>query len=297
METILKTLSSIPAPSGSEKNISEAIRGFLTHLEVWTDAHGTLIAHKKGSGESTVILSAMDTPCFYITYVENDGFSRFNAVGGIKGEVGTAVLCENGAYGVIGADENGKFIDTGSISLAVGMWAVPVPSFYALDSDTVSGASMGQYAAMAAVLSCAMQSTTKDAYFVFGAKSYIRQFSPSFMQSFSASRLISTEVSEANDTPASKTVFASLGKGTTLRVKDETMLSSLSLIEALETSPYKTYREISSHRGIGGTLQKAYGGMESAAVGIPVRCFGAPCEIVSLKDIENTAALLSYMLQ
>lgn len=297
MESILKSLSQIPAPAGSESRICAKLMSFLPEEDVWTDAHGSLIYHKKGTGESTVILTAMDTPCFYVTYPEKNGFSRLNAVGGIKAETGMAVICENGTYGIIGEDKDGKYIDTGSIALHTGMWATPVPSFYKIDADTVAGASMGRYATMAAVLSAAIQETTRDAYFVFGTKSHIRQFSPSFMQSIPAARLLSVEVSEANDVPASKTVFASLGNGTTLRVKDETMLSSPGLIEALEAAPYKTYREVSALRGIGGTLQKAYGGMESAGIGIPVRCFSAANEVVSLSDIENTAALLSYMLQ
>ena len=160
----------------------------------------------------------MDTPCFYVTYAEANGFARFNAVGGLKPAIGMAVICENGAYGVIGEDQSGKYLDTGRNSLSTGMWATPVPTFYKMDNDKVLGASVGQYAAMTAVVSCALKESARDAYFVFGTKSHIRQFSPSFMQSIPATRLISVEVSEANDAPATKTVFASLGNGTTLRV-------------------------------------------------------------------------------
>ncbi len=296
METILKQLAMTPAPSGSEGAICRAIRSFLPEADTEVDAHGSLLVHKSGTGDGTVILTAMDTPCFYITYPEN-GFARFSSAGDLKAADGMAVLCENEIRGLVGSDEKGFFIDTGRHTLSIGQWAVPAPSFYKIDDDICAGASMGQYAAMTAVLAAAMQETAQDVWFVFAAKSHIRQLSPTFMQKIRANRLISVEVSAANDAPAEKTVFASLGNGTTLRVKDETMLSSPALLSLLANAPAKTYREVSTRRGIGGVVQKAYGGIAGAGIGIPTRCCGRANEAVSLSDIKNTAALLSYLLQ
>ncbi len=296
MESILNTLALTPAPSGSENTICRTIRGFLADFETETDAHGSLLVHKSGVGDGTVILCAMDTPCLYVTYPEG-GFARFSAVGDLKATPGMAVLCENEIRGIIGTDEKGLFIDTGSHSLETGQWAVPMPSFYKIDDDICAGASIGQYAAMSAVLTAALRNTSRDVWFVFATKSHIRQLSPSFMQKIRATRLVSVEVSSANDTPAEKTVFASLGKGTTLRVKDETMLSSPAFLSELEAVPFPTYREVSTRRGVGGTVQKAYGGIESVGIGVPVRCCGCANEAVSLSDIKNTADILSYLLQ
>lgn len=295
MESILSKLAAVPAPSGSESGICRIIQSLLPGLEGETDVHGSLLLHKKGSGNGTVVLAAMDTPCLYVTYPEG-GFSRFSAVGGLKPTDGMAVLCEGNIRGTVGSDEKGQFVDTGSHTLEIGQWAVPVPSFYKVDEDICAGASMGQYAAMAAVIGAAMQETTQDTWFVFATKSHIRQLSPSFMQKIKADRLFSVEVSAANDTPAEKTVFASLGTGTTLRVKDETMLSSPTLLSALETVPFPTYREVSTRRGIGGTVQKAYGGIAALGLGIPTRYAGLANEAVSLRDIQNTASLLAHLL-
>ncbi len=295
METILNTLAMTPAPSGSEHAICRVIRSLLPGLETEVDVHGSLLVHKKGAGEGTVILTAMDSPCLYVTYPEK-GFSRFSAVGGLKPTDGMSVLCEGDIRGTIGSDEKGQFIDTGNHALEIGQWAVPVPSFYKVDEDICAGASMGQYAAMAAVIGAALQETTQDAWLVFATKSHIRQLSPSFMQKIKVDRLFSVEVSAANDAPAEKTVFASLGSGTTLRVKDETMLSSPSLFSVVETAPFKTYREVSTRRGIGGTVQKAYGGIAALGLGIPTRYTGLANEAVSLRDIQNTASLLAHLL-
>ena len=296
METILKTLAQIPAPAGSEARLCAAIQSFLPDGAVKVDTHGTLIFHKKGSSESTVFLTAMDTPCLYVTYVEGN-FARFNATGNLEASVGMPVLCETGEYGIIGEDAGGKFIDTGKNHLTIGMWAVPVPAQYKMGNAFYGGTFMGHYAAITSMILAANEVTEQDAYFVFGTKSHIRQFSPAFLRSIEAKRLFSVETSLANDFPAEKTVFSALESGTALRVKDAAMLSSSALLSLLEDAPFKTYREVSTRTGIGGTAQKAFGGIESAGVGIPIRYLGTPSELVSLPDIENTAHLLAHMLK
>ncbi len=296
MLSILRALALTPAPSGCETKICEKIKSYLPGLEMQVDTHGSLLVHKAGEGDGTIILTAMDTPCLYVTCPEG-GFSRFSAVGGLKPSDGMAVQCQGDILGVIGTDEKGQFLDTGANKLETGQWAVLLPSLHVIDADKVAGASIGQYAAMTAVLSAILQETKQDAWFVFATKSHIRQLSPAFMQKLSAKKLISVEVSAANDAPAEKTIFASLGNGTTLRVKDEGMLSSTSLLEELAATPFKTYKEVSTLRGTGGPVQKAYGGIESAAIGIPVRYKGCPNEMVSLSDIQNTINILLYLLQ
>ncbi len=296
MKSIFEKLALTPAPSGSEQQICNCIQSFLTYAdEIKVDAHGSLLVHKKGDGDGIVILTAMDTPCLYVTYPE-DGFARFSAVGGLKPTQGMAVLCQNNFRGVIGKDEKGMFVDTGSHTLEIGQWAVPTPSFFQVDDTLFAGASIGQYAAITAAIAAANANTNKDVWFVFATKSHIRQLSPSFMRIIDAKTLVSVEVSSANDAPAEKTVFAALGNGTTLRVKDEGMLSSPKLLDALSALPFKTYREVSTLRGVGGFVQKAYGGIESVGLGIPVRYYGHGNEMVSLSDIKNTADILTNYL-
>ncbi|MBQ7037402.1 MAG: hypothetical protein IJN74_07980 [Clostridia bacterium] len=296
MKSMLYKLAMTPAPSGSEEKICETIISMLPESAKWEkDAHGTLIVHKEGEGDGIVILTAMDTPCLYVTYPEG-GFSRFSAVGGAKPSEGMSVVCQGGKKGVIGKDEKGLYIDTGHETLEIGQWAVPTPSLETI-GNMCFGASMGRYSAICAVIRALLSDTKKDVWFVFATKSNIRQLSPSFMQKIKANVLISVDVSGANDAPAEKTVFAALGGGTALRVKDAGMISSLPLLEGLEAAPYKTFREVSILRGTGGDVQKAYGGIESVSIGIPTRYLGHANEMVALSDIENTAELLKYYLK
>jgi len=75
MESILNKLTLTPAPSGSEQRICKTIQSYLPNAETEIDAHGSLLVHKKGTGDGIVVLAAMDTPCLYVTYPEG-GFSR-----------------------------------------------------------------------------------------------------------------------------------------------------------------------------------------------------------------------------
>ena len=297
MKSMLYNLAMTPAPSGSEEKICDTIISMLPENVTWEkDAHGSLLVHKEGNGDGVVILSAMDTPALYVTYPEG-GFARFSAVGGLKPSKGMAVQCKNDIRGVIGEDEKGLFIDTGHHSLQIGDWAAPMPSFTEIDTSFYAGASLGRYAAICALLGAVSEETEKDAWFVFATKSNIGQLSPSFMQKIRAKTLISVDVSEANDAPAEKTVFAALGNGTALRVKDMGLISSLPLIETLESAPFKTFREVSALRGAGGGVQKAYGGIETVSCGIPVRYLGHANEMVCLSDIENTKNLITHCLK
>ncbi len=295
MLSIFKDIAHTPAPSGCENEICKKIKGYFEGYDYFTDTHGTLIVHKKGEGNGTVVLVAMDTPCLYVTYPEK-GFARFSPVGGLKPEEGMAILCQGGKTGILGKDEKGMFLDTGVFETEIGSWGVPKPSFYEIDADKIAGANIGQYAAITSVISAAKTATKKEAYFVFATKSQIRQLSPTFMTRIKADKLISVDVSSANDAPAEKTVFASLGNGVCIRVKDEGMLSSKRLIAQLDDAPCKTYREVSTLRGVGGYVQKAYGGIESVGLGIPVRYKGAACEMVSISDIDAAIKVLQFAL-
>ncbi len=296
MKSLLKTLAMTKSPAGDSCAMFSLLQNKLQFLDCRQDAHGTLLAHKKGEGTSILFLAAMDTPCLFVT-APDKGFSRIMASDDFSVPDGTVTVTTDGQYAVIGKDDAGQYADAGSVSLPVGTRLVPCPSCTEIDADRFSGFAMGQYAAMCALLSAALSDTKRDAYFVFGTKTCIRQFSPAFMQNINAELLVSVEVSAANDAPAEKTVFLSLGDGTALRVKDASMLSAPAAMEIIESTPFKTTREVSLRRGVGGSVQKAFGGIKSVGLGIPTRHIGTMGETVDLKDIENTANILSYLLQ
>ena len=71
-------------PSGFEKKVGEVLaelaRPFVD--EVYTDALGNVICHKKGEGKRLMMPAHMDTIGFIVTYIEDEGFVRFDGIGG-----------------------------------------------------------------------------------------------------------------------------------------------------------------------------------------------------------------------
>ena len=107
---ILETLRALNAcfgPSGQEGAVAEAIRNIAAPYvdECTVDTLGNLLCHKKGKGPKVLFAAHMDEVGFIITYIEESGLLRFDAVGGVDTRVviGKRVRLESGVPGVVGA--------------------------------------------------------------------------------------------------------------------------------------------------------------------------------------------------
>ena len=101
MKDILKAYG----PSGREAQAAEAIKQYVAPYvdEVYTDAMGSLIAHKKGTSGKKIMLSAhMDQIGLIVVAIDDKGFLRVSNVGGVNPIIATAreVVFENGVKGV-----------------------------------------------------------------------------------------------------------------------------------------------------------------------------------------------------
>lgn len=298
MLNLLHEYTMTPAPCGSERKIGDLIQEKLTGLDIHVDAHGSIIVHKKGSGDGIVFLCAMDTPCMYITYVDEYGFLRFSSIGDFKPQKGTLVLMENGKTGIISAEKekpDNFFIDAGSgNTCAISEYAVPYPLFSS-SGDSAFGFCIGKFALMSVLTKAALSAGEKDVYFVFAAKTSSNQMSPAFMKSIDAALLVSLEVSSANDTPDQRDVFIRQRGGAVLRLKDGSMISNPFAVQKIEDTGLPLQREVTDKNGIGGTVQKAFGGIQSVGIGIPVRTQDL-YESVSIKDAEAVLELIIKLL-
>lgn len=133
---LLARICEAPGAPGSEKEIRNLVLAELKGLadEVRTDNMGNVIALKKGrsSAKKSMAAAHMDEIGFIVTHVDDQGFIRFNPVGGFDPKTLTAqrvlVHGKKDVLGVMGSkpihimapDERGKsmklsdyFIDTG----------------------------------------------------------------------------------------------------------------------------------------------------------------------------------------
>ncbi|MHC4885176.1 MAG: M42 family metallopeptidase, partial [Planctomycetota bacterium] len=84
----LKSILSVPSPSGFEQPVSSKIRQRLETFadEVETDVHGNTwgVLNPKGKGPSVMLAGHCDEIGLMITYINEQGFIAFGAVGGIN---------------------------------------------------------------------------------------------------------------------------------------------------------------------------------------------------------------------
>ncbi|GAB7388399.1 M42 family metallopeptidase [Bacillaceae bacterium] len=111
-QRMFKELTETPGAPGHEGPVREVMRKYITPYadEVFTDNLGSLIARKKGSAEKPKIMVAghLDEVAFMVTMITDDGFLRFQPLGGWWEQVMLAhrvhVLTRKGVLeGVIGS--------------------------------------------------------------------------------------------------------------------------------------------------------------------------------------------------
>ena len=100
-----KKLVAAALPSGFESKVAEVITEIVKPYvdEVYIDALGNVIAHKKGPGKKIMMPAHMDTIGFMATYIDDKGFIRVTNIGGISAVnmVATPVRFENGVKGIM----------------------------------------------------------------------------------------------------------------------------------------------------------------------------------------------------
>ena len=110
MLNLMKTLTAVRGISGREKALSDKLLTIIAPItdKCWNDSMGNLIAVKNGSapeGERGKIMlcAHMDEIGFLVTYIEESGFIRVNAIGGINWVAAayTTVVFGNGLKGIL----------------------------------------------------------------------------------------------------------------------------------------------------------------------------------------------------
>ena len=75
---LLKELVMAVSPSGRENNVREIIKNQLSPYcdEVYTDALGNLICHRRGNGKKLMFAAHMDEIGFMVNYIDDNGGIR-----------------------------------------------------------------------------------------------------------------------------------------------------------------------------------------------------------------------------
>lgn len=320
LEELVKTYG----PSGNETRICNYIKGQIENYvdEIIIDSLGNLIARKKGHGKKIMIAAHMDQIGLMVTDIDDNGFLRFTNIGGVSPLVSLHqhVIFENGVLGIIAKEPvedisklrlSNMYIDIGvkdkkeAESLVnIGDVCVYLPHYCENENTVFTSAlddRIGCYIAIEAIK--AIENPINDLYFVFtaqeevgtrGAKTSAYRIDPDIC--------ISIDVTGSGDTPKAKTFAVGLGKGTAIKVKDQSILTHPKLrnimIEVAKNNNIPYQLEVLEYGGTdSGAVHLTKEGVPSGVISIPTRYVHSTTEMVSKNDVMNSLKLLIKLLE
>lgn len=325
MEELIRRLVETYSPSGSEERVRDVIRAEVEPLadEVRVDPLGSLVAHKRGSGEGQrIVLAAhMDEIGVMVTYIDEKGFARFTSVGGVRSlsSVGARVAFADGTVGVIGLEEKRDdrdkiptlaqcYIDVGATSredcpVAVGDAAVFVRPLDKRGTRLIAKA-MDDRIGCAVLIETlrGLKQTPHDAYFVFsvqeetslsGARTSTYGIDPQMA--------IAVDVTGTGDVPECEPMAVSLGKGPAIKVQDSGMVAhpavrDLMVRRAKDAGiPYQM-EVLTAGTTDAAAMQLVRAGVPAGCLSIPCRYIHTPSEMVDAADVANGVRLLLEVL-
>ena len=318
---LLKKLTNEFAPSGREDNLAAFITKEITPYveDIYTDALGNLIAHKKGNGKKIMVAAHMDEIGIVVTHIDDNGFLRFSAIGGVynKDLFARRIKFSNGIIGVIGSEEENKdrkilkmYIDIGAASkeeaqklINIGDMAVFCGDFYENQNAVISKALDNRAGCYVLIKALESLKSDNDIYFVFttqeevglrGAKTSAYTIAPDYA--------IAVDVTDTGDTPEGIKMITKLGGGACIKVMDRSVLCdsyirSL-LIELAKKNNIDYQLEVMTDGGTdAGAISLSGSGVKTGGISIPTRYIHSPSEMAFKKDIKDCVTLLKAFLE
>jgi endoglucanase len=323
MKDLIKKLVETPGPSGYEHQVRDVIRTEIERYvdDLRVDALGNLIARKgsaTGSGKTLMMAAHMDEIGIIATHIDDKGFVRFASVGYVFPYtcIGSRVRFLNGIIGVIGIEQgtfaentqnlslDKMFIDVGATSRAecpvkVGDVACFHRPFEVLGNHLVSKA-MDDRIACAVMIETLKQieNTPNEIYFVFTVMEEIGLVGAG-TSAFGVQPEVglAVDVCGVGDVPGSGPMDVGLGKGPTVKVKDESMIAHPKVVRWMAQTAEKNsipfqYEVMTGGGTDAGAIYKSREGAPTGCISIATRYVHSPSEMVDLEDVNNSVKLL-----
>lgn len=331
----LKTLCYLSGASGSEDEVRDYIleRVMPYSSEIFTDNMGNLIISKKGrnpSARKLMICAHMDEVGLLITGIEDDGYLRFDFLGGIDRRViiGKRIYIGRDripgiigikAYHLVDKEEEKSvpkredmYIDIGAKSkeaakelVSLGDAAVFDDSVLEFGEGYLKAKAIDDRVGCAAMIKliegelpcdCTFAFTVQEEVGTRGAKIASERVKPDI-----AIILEGTTAADLPEVPEGKRICA-LGGGIVIPFMDKSTVYSRKL--------YKTATELAEKNGIkwqtktliaGGTdasvIQRSGVGVDTLAISAPIRNIHSPACIAKISDFETMPLLVKLLLE
>jgi len=336
---LLEKLSNAFGPSGNETEVTEILRGELeAHAdETNVDKLGNILFHHRGEQEYPKVMLAahMDEVGFIVTFVEENGFLRFDTIGGIVNMVmpGQRVLLrgEKGFLkGIIGTkpphlmtpEEQAKiipkedlFIDIGADSLSqakekgvdVGAMGVFDVQFTDLGDGYYRGKALDDRAGctvLAEVFKALKNSpynvvavgSVQEELGIRGARTAAWQVDPDF-----GLALEGTFVSDVPTTRPDR-VSSKVKGGPVVTIMDRTAFTHPVVLRTLvnvgrERSIPFQFKQVPLGGTDAGAIHLNKAGVPSGTVAVPCRYIHGPASILHVDDLGNAVRLVTEFVK
>ncbi len=331
MLVLLKELCKINGASGDEKRVREYIIEKISgHCEYSVDALGSVIVFKKGRNTPArkIMISAhMDEVAFIITDITDDGYLKFQCVGGISaGAVIDREIEINGVKGVIGAkavhllsgDEKNKvpeisemYIDIGAESKNEAQSVVSRGDFAYFSCDysdfgngLIKAKALDDRIGCMLMIELICSDLEYDTYFCFNTQEEVG-LRGAVCTSYSVQSDISVvlEATTAADLCGVKGAdrCCVLGEGPVVSFMDgrtvyDSELYALAFAVAEQNNIKIQTKTLIAGGNDAGAIQTSGRGSRVIAVSLPCRYIHSAAGVVNKSDIENTRKLLYALL-
>ncbi len=334
MRELLRELTALPGVSGREEQVREfIIRQIEGHCAWQVDPLGNLLVEKKGSRPAAhrVQFSAhMDEVGFLITYLEEDGTLRFDAVGGVDARIaaGKPVLVGQALLpGVIGVkpihllskEERAKApqledlaIDIGCTSRAEaealvqpGEPVVFLSDFTPYGEGFLKAKALDDRAGCALLIRMIQSELPYDCLFSFTV-----QEETGCTGGRTAAYTLRPEIAVAVETTTAGDLAGAEGRDRVCRLGAGPVVSFMDRGTVYDAGLYRRIFRLAAERQIpcqakekiaGGnesrSLQTAAAGARVAAVSLPCRYLHSPGDVIQEADLESTYRLLMAMAE
>ena len=331
----LKTLCYLSGPSGYEDEVRDYIlERVMPHAdEVMTDSLGNLIVTKKGRVAPTkkiMLCAHMDEVGIIITGIDDDGYLRFDFLGGVDRRVviGKRVyIGKNRIPGVIGIKayhlvdkEEEKnvpkreemYVDIGAAAkdeaeglVPLGDYGVFDDSVYEFGEGFIKAKALDDRVGCAAMIKLLESELPCDCTFAFtvqeeigtrGAKVVANRICPEV-----AIVLEGTTAADLPDVPEGKTI-CKLGEGIVIPFMDRGTLYSRRLYsQVTELADMNNIKWQTKHMIAGGTdasvIQRSGIGVDTIALSAPLRNIHSPASIAKISDFEVMPELARLLIE